>query len=66
MSSLGLHIGLGASKVLAGHVGGVENRYGYRAATPYNRTRFFIFKVNQFHQYDRARAYFGNLFTVRV
>jgi len=27
MSSLGLHIGLGASKVLAGHVGGVENRY---------------------------------------
>lgn len=34
MSSLGLHIGLGASKVLAGHVGGVENRYGHRAATP--------------------------------
>eukprot|EP00752_Nemacystus_decipiens_P009643 g8614.t1 len=29
MSSLGLHIGLGASKVLAGHVGGVENRWEF-------------------------------------
>ena len=26
MSSLGLHIGMGASRILAGHVGGVENR----------------------------------------
>ncbi|CAM9600232.1 unnamed protein product [Ectocarpus sp. 6 AP-2014] len=29
MSSLGLHIGLGASKVLAGHVGGIENRWEF-------------------------------------
>ncbi|CAN0297404.1 unnamed protein product, partial [Discosporangium mesarthrocarpum] len=29
MSSLGLHIGIGASRVLAGHVGGVENRWEF-------------------------------------
>ncbi|CAN0588031.1 unnamed protein product, partial [Laminaria digitata] len=29
MSSLGLHIGMGASRVLAGHVGGVENRWEF-------------------------------------
>lgn len=29
MSSLGLHIGLGASRVLAGHVGGIENRWEF-------------------------------------
>lgn len=29
MSSLGLHIGLGASRVLAGHVGGVEDRWEF-------------------------------------
>lgn len=29
MSSLGLHIGLGASRVLAGNVGGVEDRWEF-------------------------------------
>jgi hypothetical protein len=27
MSALGLHVGLGASQVLGGHIGGVEGRY---------------------------------------
>lgn len=29
MSSLGLHIGLGASRILAGYVGGVDNRWEF-------------------------------------
>lgn len=29
MSSLGLHVGLGASRILAGNVGGVENRWEF-------------------------------------
>jgi hypothetical protein len=31
MSALGLHVGLGASQVLGGHIGGVEGRYVTRS-----------------------------------